>query len=82
MHIVYILLSEKDDSRYYIGLTEDLPRRLGEHNRAEKGYSARYAPWRIETYLTFTNKQLAADFEKYLKAGSGHAFLKKRLLSK
>ncbi len=39
MHIVYVLLSQKDPQRYYIGLTDDLPRRLIEHNSAFAGYS-------------------------------------------
>ena len=80
MHIVYILLSQKDSQRYYIGLTDDLPRRLIEHNSACSGYSKRYAPWRIETYIAFENRNLAKKFEEYLKAGSGHAFLKRHFI--
>ena len=81
MHIVYILISIKDTNRYYIGITDNLERRLGEHNRSQSGYSKRYAPWRVETSIAFRNEQLARDFEKYLKVGSGNAFLKKRLIS-
>jgi len=80
MWIVYILISLKDLNRYYIGITDDLERRLGEHNRTQSGYSKRYAPWRVETFITFRNEYLARKFERYLKAGSGHAFLKKHLI--
>ena len=80
MYIVYILKSIKDSTRYYIGITEDLNRRLPEHNNSMSVYSKRYAPWEIETYISFRNRLLAERFEKYLKAGSGQAFLKKRLL--
>ena len=80
MPFVYILLSLKDPSKYYIGTTQDLNKRLREHNSSQSGYSKRYAPWEIETYISFTNKLLAGKFEKYLKAGSGQAFLKKRLI--
>lgn len=80
MLIVYILLSEKDPKKYYVGLTENLERRLAEHNSAGSGYSRRYAPWRIETYTKFSNDEQAIAFEKYLKSGSGFAFLKKRLI--
>jgi len=66
--------------RYYIGITEDLNKRLREHNTENSGYSKRYAPWDVETYITFRNKLIAERFEKYLKAGSGQAFLKKHLL--
>ena len=80
MYIVYILISIRDSSKYYIGITKDLNKRLREHNSSKSGYSKKYAPWQIETYITFRNKILAEKLEKYLKAGSGHAFLKKRLI--
>ena len=82
MHYVYILASLKDPTKYYIGKTNEIHIRLQQHNRGESGYSKRYAPWRIETYVVFSDGQLAEDFERYLKSGSGHAFLKKRLLPK
>ena len=50
------------------------------HNAETKGYSKAFAPWKIETYITFNDKSLALRFEQYLKEGSGQAFLKKRLL--
>ena len=81
MNIVYILISENNPNRYYIGLTNDLERRLKEHNCASNdGYTKRYAPWKVETFVTFQNDQLAKEFEKYLKEGSGFVFLKKRFL--
>ncbi len=61
-------------------MTGDLQRRLREHNIQKVGYSKRYAPWDLETYITFKNKELAEKFEKYLKVGSGEAFLRKRLI--
>ena len=80
MYIVYILLSTKDPKRYYIGITQDLKKRLSEHNSEKAGYAKRYAPWETETYITFKSKRLAEEFEEYLKHGSGNAFLKKRLI--
>ena len=82
MHYVYILASLKNPSKYYIGRTTNLDTRLKQHNYGISGYTSHDAPWRIETYLAFSNEKLAESFEKYLKHGSGHAFLKKRLLSK
>jgi putative endonuclease len=64
MYIVYILKSLKETSKYYIGLTEDLDRRLNEHNSGITGYSKRYAPWQVETYVVFRNRLLAVEFEK------------------
>jgi len=80
MYIVYILKTHKDLSKTYIGITEDLEKRLKEHNNGASYYSKRYAPWYIETYITFRDKGLAESFEKYLKEGSGQAFMTKRLL--
>jgi putative endonuclease len=82
MYYVYILRSQKDITRYYIGITPDIDVRLSSHNLQENTYSKRYSPWQIETYIAFQNKDLAHSFERYLKAGSGHAFLKKRFLPK
>lgn len=80
MYYVYLLVSLKDPTRYYIGKTENLEARLQQHNRGESGYNKQYAPWRLETYTTFRDPRLAEAFEPYLQSGSGHAFLKKRLL--
>ncbi|MBL7158192.1 MAG: GIY-YIG nuclease family protein [Candidatus Omnitrophica bacterium] len=81
MHIVYILISEKNPAKYYIGITDNLQRRLQEHNAAASGYSKRFAPWSLETHIIFRSKALARRFEKYLKVGSGQAFLKKRFIA-
>jgi predicted GIY-YIG superfamily endonuclease len=37
-------------------------------------------PVSLLTYLAFTDKYKAIAFEKYLKSGSGRAFMKKRLV--
>jgi len=80
MYIVYILRSKKYPERLYIGLTEDLENRVEEHNSNESKYSKNYAPWDLEVYVVIKDKVQAVSFEKYLKSGSGFAFLKKRLL--
>jgi putative endonuclease len=43
------------------------------------GGSDGYAPWRLVTYVAFSDEQKAESFERYLKSGSGHAFARKRL---
>jgi putative endonuclease len=37
-------------------------------------------PFVLVTYIVFTDKQKAYDFERYLKTGSGHAVMYKRLV--
>ena len=80
MHYVYILLSQKNPMKFYIGLTKDLDDRLYRHNAGQEKYTRSERPWKLETYIAFENQKLAISFEKYLKHGSGHAFLKKRFL--
>ncbi|MFH1507169.1 MAG: GIY-YIG nuclease family protein [Candidatus Omnitrophota bacterium] len=80
MNIVYILISKKYPDRIYIGLTEDVSRRIDEHNADKSSYSRKYGPWELITYTTFNDKKKAIKFEKYLKSGSGFAFLKKHLI--
>lgn len=80
MFIVYILVSKQYPERIYIGLTEDISQRVDEHNAGKSAYSRKYGPWELVTYTTFKHKKKATEFEKYLKSGSGFAFLKKHLL--
>ena len=80
MNIVYILTSKKYPDRYYIGLTQDLGRRIKEHNNGDSLYTKRYMPWELQTHIVFKNKARAEEFEKYLKSGSGFVFLKRRFL--
>ena len=82
MTYVYLLISTKNPAKVYIGRTSNLEKRLAEHNRGESSYSKTYGPWKLETYVAFSDEKLAEAFEKYLKAGSGFAFMKKRLLPK
>ena len=80
MDYVYLLVSLKDKKRIYIGRTKDLKQRLGEHNQGKSAYTRTYLPWKLEAYIAFSKSHLAVKFEKYLKQGSGFAFLKKRFL--
>ena len=80
MHYVYILRSQQNPIRIYIGLAENVENRLKQHNRGDSTYTKSFAPWDIEVTISFKSRVLAAEFERYLKSGSGHAFLKKRFL--
>ncbi|OGX08500.1 MAG: hypothetical protein A2Z88_11165 [Omnitrophica WOR_2 bacterium GWA2_47_8] len=80
MYTVYILRSVNHSDRLYIGLTTDLKKRLIAHNDGSMTYSKRFCPWELEAYISLKDKKVAEDFERYLKSGSGFAFLKKRLL--
>jgi predicted GIY-YIG superfamily endonuclease len=79
MHYVYLLQSELFTDERYVGLTGDLKRRLSAHNAKKSPHTSKFAPWKLVTYIAFSERQKAETFERYLKSGSGHAFAKKRL---
>ena len=79
MKYVYILQSVADTERFYTGITDDLRARLSTHNSGSVTHTAKYRPWRIKSYVAFSDDDRALAFEKYLKSGSGRAFAKKHL---
>jgi putative endonuclease len=79
MRYVYLLQSEAVFGQRYVGVTSDLKQRLAEHNAGKSPHTSKYVPWKLVTYVAFSDEQKAATFERYLKSGSGHAFARKRL---
>ncbi|MCK1652293.1 GIY-YIG nuclease family protein [Bradyrhizobium sp. 149] len=79
MHYVYLLESGALGGQRYVGLTTDLKKRLADHNAGKSPHTSKYMPWRLVTYVAFSDIEKARAFERYLKSGSGHAFAKKRL---
>lgn len=78
MKYVYILES-LNSLHFYVGITDDLRARLTKHNAGEVAHTSKYGPWRLKTYVAFSNEKQAVAFENYLKSASGRAFAKKRL---
>ncbi|MEX2127989.1 MAG: GIY-YIG nuclease family protein [Xanthobacteraceae bacterium] len=62
----------------HVGST-DLRRRMQGHNAGKSTHRAKYLPWRLVTYIAFSDLMKAEAFERHLKSGSGHALAKKRL---
>jgi putative endonuclease len=79
MWYVYLLESGCVEGRRYVGVTTDLKRRVVEHNDGKSAHTSKFGPWRVVTYVAFSDERKAASFERYLKSGSGHAFANKRL---
>ena len=79
MHYVYLLISVRRSDQRYIGITTDLKQRLADHHRGISPHTAKFVPWRLVTYVAFSDQQKASAFERYLKSGSGHAFANRRL---
>jgi putative endonuclease len=79
MRYVYLLQSEMAGSQRYVGMTSDLKQRIAHHNAGKSPHTSKYLPWKLVTYVAFSDERKAEVFERYLKSGSGHAFANKRL---
>ena len=78
---VYVLHSPSSN-RFYVGLTNDLKRRLAEHNKGLSFSTKPYAPWECIYYEAHLNEVDARRREKYLKTTAGKQALNKMLRSK
>jgi len=58
-------------------MTNDLEKRLKEHNNGENRSTKAYKPFEVIYAETFENRALARVKEKYLKSGIGKEFLKR-----
>jgi putative endonuclease len=76
MFSVYILYSPSS-SKTYVGFTNNLSRRLNEHNFTEtKGFTLKYRPWVNIYEEVFELKSEAMKKEKYFKSGLGREDIK------
>ena len=75
MWYVYVLLSQKN-GWLYIGLTNDVDRRVREHNRGYGRSTKGKGPFRVVHQESFSTRAQARDREKYLKSGVGRQWLK------
>jgi putative endonuclease len=78
MYYVYFLKSLKNGS-LYIGSTEDLKKRLGEHNFGKTKLTKPFCPWGLVYYEAHLSKELARQAEIFYKKGQGRRQIKKKL---
>ena len=63
--------------RSYVGYSNDVERRLFEHNVSEsRGFTKRYRPWELIHRECFDLKSAAMARERYLKSGRGRVEVK------
>jgi predicted GIY-YIG superfamily endonuclease len=74
---VYIIRSVSDPARRYVGLTANIPARIGAHNAGQNASTALWKPWVLDVCIEFSDPVRARRFERYLKSGSGHNFARR-----
>jgi putative endonuclease len=80
MFIVYVLRSIVAD-KHYVGFTENLERRITEHNSGKSKFTSGYLPWEVIYTEEIEDRVQARKREKYLKSAAGKRFLKHKLRS-
>lgn len=77
MYFVYVIKSA-NHFRFYVGITENVERRLDEHNSGRTKSTKGWTPWNLFFFETFNTRRSARDREKYLKSGYGKQWIKEK----
>ena len=80
MYYTYILLSECR-KKTYTGCTDNIQRRLEEHNRGKVKSSRAYRPYSLLYLETYELLMQACQRERYFKTTTGRRELRKRFFS-
>jgi putative endonuclease len=78
MYYVYVLISAKD-KRFYMGCTNNLKKRLNEHNNQKVFSTKNRIPLKLIYCEICLDKHDAFIREKYLKTAWGKRYIKNRL---
>jgi predicted GIY-YIG superfamily endonuclease len=76
---MYYVYSLRCENGHYVGCTENLKDRLERHTKGNVSATADRLPVVLDFYFAIKDKYKAFKFEKYLKSGSGRAFVSKHL---
>ncbi len=75
MYFIYILYSASAN-KYYVGHTDNLERRLFEHNNGMTRFTSNIASdWKIMYTETFESRTLAAKREREIKARKSRVYI-------
>ncbi len=77
MTYLYILLLK--NNKLYKGLSDDLRRRIDEHNRGKVKSTKNLRPIKLIHYESYLNKRDAMRREKFLKTTEGRRLLRQQL---
>jgi putative endonuclease len=77
-YFIYILWCSSDKTRY-VGQTDDLTRRMRQHNSGQVDYTKSRRPLKLIYTEQFDSRIEAVQREKFLKSRSGRRFLEQML---
>jgi len=77
-YYTYVLMSLKDGKKY-VGYTDDLRRRLKQHNSGKSFSTKSRMPFKLIYYEACLNKDAAKRRERFFKQTKGREFITKRL---
>ena len=80
MWYVYVLKSIEQPF-LYVGSTNNLDRRMSEHNGGKSASTSPCKPYKLLVSIGFPDEHKARELEMYFKTGSGRTVLKKRILN-
>jgi putative endonuclease len=75
-YFVYFLQSTRDAS-YYTGVSDNVERRLIQHNKGESKSTASKRPWTLKRVEAFTDINSAYKREKFLKKMKSRKIIEK-----
>jgi len=73
------MLRSLANDKWYTGGTNNLRKRLREHNEGRSNWTKKGTPWELIYYEACNNEKDMWSREKYLKSGMGKRYLKNRL---
>jgi putative endonuclease len=78
MYFIYIIYSKKLD-RFYVGTTDDVEKRLDEHNSGfyNEAFTVKGIPWELSLSFECESSRKAYELEKFLKRMKSRVFLEK-----
>ncbi|NOZ61915.1 MAG: GIY-YIG nuclease family protein [Calditrichaeota bacterium] len=75
----YVYVLELENGKKYIGQTNNLQRRIHEHQKGLSPYTKKFKFKKLLYYEIFSSRAAAMKREKFLKSGQGRQWLKRKL---
>ena len=67
---MYVYVLRNGEGKYYTGITNDVERRLKEHNSQQHKTTKHGKNWKLIFCQKCSNREEARQFEKHLKSGA------------